>query len=782
MAAGASAAVAEELKLEKDAFRGLLRHALKTSGKSGAQVADDTGGVIKRSTAYNYASPTYTGFPDSAERVEAYLKACGYEHVPFAVQTWKDIKRKESAPPAAFTDPAGLAHALIPPTTTSNAPSELPDSLVPGSDLPFLQLPRPVTGICTDADCLLAHASRDELALAKTVLLPRFSSPQRVTETRMDPAPASAHGGGKWLSSLFTVMASALVVALMVDLLAVPVHAVSAAARLPWVLLTAGVVMTTTVGALVLRVGSRPGTGDTWSKPWTTRGVIAVSVTVPIAVFVVGLLGEPPAAAGPAIGLAMLLLAAQWYATVDFSRLCHVGDRYRRLCGLAECAVIGALFGLAVTLIQLGEGLPVAGVVCIGLTVVVVLLHLLGTTIESLSDPAARPARRLAEVRREVRRATKPTRHRLPRHQRRSRRIRAIWGSISAVVILHQNWKFQPRAKVTHPQPHVSTRSHASTETGYADLYFDVLGTRFPTARANTIQGLAHSADRFDLTEVMLITPLKPAPKKTASRLALAAALTMTGRSFGSEFSWLHLARWAYCQAGVLIPSDADDLSFAGEPIGPEDIEPGDIIIPPCGVAGLYAGDGLMLTVLGQVRLVPLETEVKYAALRFFLPDHRPAPNFFPDHWLHPLARPGVAWQPPTGTSRLPRGSRPASRPGPKTTPRLTGPETKEQYPVAAPSTTKPRRLWRNRTRRRDRSAEGKQVSVHELLTRSMRQQQPVIPTAPPTVAMQPAASWSSQHDVETAPIPKSSLLQPTTLASKTVLPAWSVRRWRRRD
>ncbi|MGY5210085.1 hypothetical protein [Nocardia gipuzkoensis] len=788
-AAGASAAVAAELEMEKDAFRGLLRYALMESGKSAAQVAAETGGVIKRSTAYNYAKPTYTGFPDSAERVEAFLKACKFENVELAVQTWKDIKRKQSTPPAALADPAGLGHILIQPPTTS---SELPDTdrspRQPDFNLSFYELPRPVTtpnrsDRVVDDD-LLPQTDRDELDEAPTVPLPRLR-PRSATRTR--PASVeedvSRSGGGR-IAGLFSVLASALTVIVMADLLDAPVEVVLAAAELPWVLLTACVVMATAAGALVVRGGERPGAGSVWSRPWTTRGVLVIAATVPAAVCVVGLLGEREAAIGPVIGLVVVLLASQWYATVDLSRLGDVAGRSGGLCALVECMVVGALFGFGLRMIQFGQGLPVIGVVCIGLVVLVALLHLLATTSEAPSNPVNLTARQRAEIRS----AVKPTRHRRQRSRRRTRRIEPILARIGAVVILHQHSKFQPRAEAKNIRPRTSYPWSAEAPVSEHAGLFNAFGDRFPRGSQGLIDSAAYPADRFNLAELLPCTLSRRAAKTTASRLALAAALTMTGRSWNSTGQ--HLVRWAYNKAGVLLPPTSFQQSLVGEPVCFDGLEPGDIVITERD-SGLYAGDGRILMVAPpapglppQVRLVRLSPSMMIAALRFFLPDHRPLPIFFPESQPSPFSRVhtttvGTASWPSAAAAAPPRGSGPAGNSQWKTAPRPAGPPPVQQHPASIPPAVRTRRLWPGRARRRAGSADGRQVSVHELLTRSLRPQQPFPPAAPPTAACQPDPSWAQQHTAAVVP-PNSSLLQPITPESKAAPPAWSVRRWRR--
>lgn len=105
------------------------------------------------------------------------------------------------------------------------------------------------------------------------------------------------------------------------------------------------------------------------------------------------------------------------------------------------------------------------------------------------------------------------------------------------------------------------------------------------------------------LAAALLTTAVIMPPHAAAHPDVIPAARTAIGRPYAwgatgpTAFDCSGLVVWAYQQIGVAVPRTSQALAAGGQPVDPDQLEPGDVVTfyPGATHAALYAGDGMVI-------------------------------------------------------------------------------------------------------------------------------------------------------------------------------------------
>lgn len=94
-----------------------------------------------------------------------------------------------------------------------------------------------------------------------------------------------------------------------------------------------------------------------------------------------------------------------------------------------------------------------------------------------------------------------------------------------------------------------------------------------------------------------------PRPDRDVGSIVVDAALTRVGAPYEwaatgpDAFDCSGLVVWAFRQAGITLPHSSEALAAGGEPVDPQQMQPGDVIslFPDASHVGIYVGDGRLI-------------------------------------------------------------------------------------------------------------------------------------------------------------------------------------------
>lgn len=94
-----------------------------------------------------------------------------------------------------------------------------------------------------------------------------------------------------------------------------------------------------------------------------------------------------------------------------------------------------------------------------------------------------------------------------------------------------------------------------------------------------------------------------PIPDRDVGPIVANAALTRLGAPYAwaaagpDAFDCSGLVVWAFHQAGLTLPRSSQALASGGQPVSPDQMQPGDVIslFPDASHVGIYVGDGRMV-------------------------------------------------------------------------------------------------------------------------------------------------------------------------------------------
>lgn len=107
-----------------------------------------------------------------------------------------------------------------------------------------------------------------------------------------------------------------------------------------------------------------------------------------------------------------------------------------------------------------------------------------------------------------------------------------------------------------------------------------------------------------------------PAPDRDVGAIVVDAALTRLGAPYAwaaagpDAFDCSGLVVWAFHQAGLSLPHSSQALASGGQPVMPDQMQPGDVIslFPDASHVGIYVGDGRMIHAVDENEPVAVES------------------------------------------------------------------------------------------------------------------------------------------------------------------------------
>lgn len=99
-----------------------------------------------------------------------------------------------------------------------------------------------------------------------------------------------------------------------------------------------------------------------------------------------------------------------------------------------------------------------------------------------------------------------------------------------------------------------------------------------------------------------------PAPDRDVGAIVVKAALTRVGAPYGwggtgpDAFDCSGLVVWAFKEAGLTLPHSSQALANGGQPVPPDQMQPGDVIsyFPDASHVGIYVGGGRMVHAVSE--------------------------------------------------------------------------------------------------------------------------------------------------------------------------------------
>ena len=107
-----------------------------------------------------------------------------------------------------------------------------------------------------------------------------------------------------------------------------------------------------------------------------------------------------------------------------------------------------------------------------------------------------------------------------------------------------------------------------------------------------------------------------PVPERDVGAIVVDAALTRLGAPYAwaaagpDAFDCSGLVVWAFHQAGLSLPHSSQELASGGQPVMPDQMQPGDVIslFPDASHVGIYVGDGRMIHAVDEDEPVAVES------------------------------------------------------------------------------------------------------------------------------------------------------------------------------
>ncbi|WP_433734850.1 serine/threonine-protein kinase (plasmid) [Nocardia sp. CA-129566] len=327
-------------------FMEMLRRLQQASGRNPGQISKYA--ELPRSTAYHFASSTNHSLPRKAEQLEKFCRGCKLtpEEIDQVMRNWARL----GGAGGAAVQPKSSA------VTAEDPTPQMQDRLL---DDPAGQRPVTIGGSVRDVHIIYNIASDPASSLKQKPRRPRQ------------------------LSSIVMVLATAVTVSLMIDLVAAPSHLTRAYAAAWQAPLSQTTLCAVVLLWMVLGVLRRIGYDErrlAWSRLRSWSALAAMPVISLTAGTAVGFYSPTPVVAGTATAAMTWAVTALWFASID------LGELRRVLAHAPALAALGLIFG-AGTSAGIGvHRLPLAPAAVAGGLTAAAIMHLLGKIVAPLIE------------------------------------------------------------------------------------------------------------------------------------------------------------------------------------------------------------------------------------------------------------------------------------------------------------------------------------------------------------------------------------------------------------